>query len=430
MKVTCEHCQEEFESKKEHQDHVKTCEDALKCRLCSKTFKTRENLNMHHLRTHKLPTYECDECEKKFATIGLLNGHRKQAHNGKTYECNQCNKKFATRPMLNRHLLSHGNIIHACVQCKKKYKNLTLLKQHRKLAHGPKKHACDRCEMKYSTIGLLQRHHRRAHGHRNLECDHCGRKFSTRGTLIGHLKYSHGPRMICDKCGENFSTRASLIGHLFSHLPDDGAHLCICLKRFTVYDVYRYHYNRCTNRRIRHCGTKGCHNFFVGNSVKAHRQRFVHPLHGTKHFVHPTQEDFFSPTDEALEEEKELFQRTGSFTVGLHECLRIIAGDPDYVRYRCDNMEKFFDQIMKIEAMKQYLIDVRYYPGKADLDNFLKFFLDFIFPETVQHLVKSKYFMEVLFPIVMDFLERSSNKIVKIGLTGRYPKRQETLKCK
>ena len=74
-----------------------------KCSICSKSFATREYLNLHHKNVHSEATYNCNECEEVFRIKKNLKRHIENLHLKVEYCCEICGKKFPRQDTLKRH---------------------------------------------------------------------------------------------------------------------------------------------------------------------------------------------------------------------------------------------------------------------------------------------------------------------------------------
>ena len=106
--IQCKICQQKvnFVSFYHHMKYFHSTEPRLKCKICSKTFKTLKNLQNHE-KTHD-KKLSCEICSQKFHMLGRLNTHRRQYHeNSKSYKCETCDRKFNRKEHLKSHLKVH-----------------------------------------------------------------------------------------------------------------------------------------------------------------------------------------------------------------------------------------------------------------------------------------------------------------------------------
>ena len=76
----------------------------LKCEVCEKKFKRKDNLKRHTLTHTKGKAHECDICKKKFYTKTNLVNHFRIHLGEKPYGCAECGKWFTQASNRNRHI--------------------------------------------------------------------------------------------------------------------------------------------------------------------------------------------------------------------------------------------------------------------------------------------------------------------------------------
>jgi hypothetical protein len=76
----------------------------VKCRKCSKTFKSNYKLNLHQ-RVHE-KKFKCDQCDAAFLNSHPLKLHVKSKHEGERYPCTYpgCAFQSLTKASVGRHL--------------------------------------------------------------------------------------------------------------------------------------------------------------------------------------------------------------------------------------------------------------------------------------------------------------------------------------
>ena len=73
------------------------------CDICGKGYKSKGNLNLHVLSTHRGINYPCGQCEYKANQKGTLRRHIQSVHEKIKYSCNLCYHQATTQGSLNRH---------------------------------------------------------------------------------------------------------------------------------------------------------------------------------------------------------------------------------------------------------------------------------------------------------------------------------------
>jgi hypothetical protein len=102
--------------KRKPHDHVFQYYDrSLKhvCKICSKRFKTLEQLHFHLIKEHNELPFSCKLCDRKFKKRQSLEYHIKMRHtNVMPFPCQFCNKSFKLSDNLKMHLFNmHNNTI-------------------------------------------------------------------------------------------------------------------------------------------------------------------------------------------------------------------------------------------------------------------------------------------------------------------------------
>ena len=156
----CEACKDEFETKKDLEEHVQT--HLLVCKVCEKVFKTDALLRQH---SHTETT--CNECGTIFSKKSALNTHISTVHKKvKKFNCIECSKCFGTKQSLQRHLETHKNKPRTEKRRRIQYKAPAL--------KDPYEHAVE------SIVGIEM-----------LSCPHCDKKYVRKSGLTKHLNSKH-----------------------------------------------------------------------------------------------------------------------------------------------------------------------------------------------------------------------------------------------
>ncbi|XP_030754111.1 transcriptional repressor CTCF-like isoform X6 [Sitophilus oryzae] len=223
-----------------------------RCDMCGYQSLKRSNLYQHkkiHLAPEKRKIFACIDCDKKYTTKQMLQCHLEDYHTDprskdgrknihkcsicgyqtrnisyfKTHKqihlapeertlfaCIHCDKKYKTKPALKLHITANHidsrskdeqKNIHKCSICSYQTRNITCLKQHKRVhlaLEERKLFDCVMCDKKYTTKQMLQRHFN--HNHidsgkptkpKLFACIRCDKKYALKQSLQRHLKYNH-----------------------------------------------------------------------------------------------------------------------------------------------------------------------------------------------------------------------------------------------
>ncbi|XP_065065660.1 uncharacterized protein LOC135691653 isoform X1 [Rhopilema esculentum] len=240
LHAACHICNKIF-SKSYLPGHIKSHDNAYKCKICQKTFSCGSNLRKH-LQKHK-PGYhpkkkgvivtrkKCDTCGKMLNGNQALKAHMRLHTGERPFKCDKCDWAFVQRTHLRRHkMVKHGDGKqlgkHQCDQCQRWYSNKSVLEMHVITIHqGLRPFKCNMCKDTFNIQGLLLRHQRELHqmdvdlpeDQRKYLCkeDGCGKKFSLQSDLNKHIFEHTGvhPHQ-CKECNSYFSSSGNLGKHV------------------------------------------------------------------------------------------------------------------------------------------------------------------------------------------------------------------------
>ena len=85
--LTCEECEQRFDSKTEMTNHLKSKhqEKECKCDECDEYFKDISNMKIHIQKNHVKILFKCTECEQSFRSSNNLKTHVSYKHKRKGY---------------------------------------------------------------------------------------------------------------------------------------------------------------------------------------------------------------------------------------------------------------------------------------------------------------------------------------------------------
>ncbi|KAJ9578854.1 hypothetical protein L9F63_004913 [Diploptera punctata] len=209
------------------------------CQICSETFTTYVDLNLHQ-KTHNKEInllngsssgnvngintsneenskiYKCSICSKIYKRASHLNQHKLEVHSGeKPFKCSICSEIFKRASHLKRHMLSHSDEkINICSICSTILKNKSDLILHNCLDSGSRPYKCNVCMKTFKQSQLMNRHKLEVHfGERPFKCLICSKAFKRLCALKQHkLTHSKEKEFKC-LCSKSFKTRHELNQH-------------------------------------------------------------------------------------------------------------------------------------------------------------------------------------------------------------------------
>ncbi|KAI5722099.1 hypothetical protein M8J76_003693 [Diaphorina citri] len=218
----------------------------FKCRLCSDTFETKDERQLHYAKQHvNQNPFICPDCGKGFASKSGLYGHR-QVHKVQEnfFKCQFCGKEFTRRDSYNEHLLIHMGPRHKCPHCNKDFVQRSNLVRHIRIHTGEKPYKCTHCDKTFSDKGACNSHIRVHTGEETCACPFCGQTFSKKQKLKYHVRKHTGEGLLeCDICNKTFTNSYALKDHKATHARSAQNFNCIqCGSAFTE--------NRFLNRHL------------------------------------------------------------------------------------------------------------------------------------------------------------------------------------
>ncbi|VEN35893.1 unnamed protein product [Callosobruchus maculatus] len=240
----CTKCNYKTISTKRLKRHLVTHSDnriARRCIYCTKTFKCKQELDDHIIKTH--PDF--------IASIS-----------SKIHQCTQCTYKTTKSLYIRRHLITNhpevaGNLLSRCIYCNKTFKFKITLDDHIIKTHpdfiasiSSKIHQCTQCTYKTTRSLYIRRHlitnHPEVAGNLLSRCIYCNKTFKFKITLDDHIIKAH-PDFIasisskihqCTQCTYKTTISLYIRQHLITNHPEIAGNCilrciyCNCNKTF------------------------------------------------------------------------------------------------------------------------------------------------------------------------------------------------------
>uniref|UniRef100_A0A8D1P406 Zinc finger protein 384 n=1 Tax=Sus scrofa TaxID=9823 RepID=A0A8D1P406_PIG len=230
----CRMCSLTFFSKSEMQIHSKSHTETKphKCPHCSKTFANSSYL-AQHIRIHSgAKPYSCNFCEKSFRQLSHLQQHTRihskmHTETIKPHKCPHCSKTFANTSYLAQHLRIHsGAKPYNCSYCQKAFRQLSHLQQHTRIHTGDRPYKCAHpgCEKAFTQLSNLQSHRRQHNKDKPFKCHNCHRAYTDAASLEVHLSthtVKHAKVYTCTICSRAYTSETYLMKHMRKHNPPD-----------------------------------------------------------------------------------------------------------------------------------------------------------------------------------------------------------------
>ncbi|XP_041426406.1 uncharacterized protein LOC432009 isoform X9 [Xenopus laevis] len=178
----------------EHQKDGKT----YRCRMCSITFFSKSEMQIHSKSHTETKPHKCPHCSKSFANSSYLTQHVRIHSGAKPYSCTYCQKAFRQLSHLQQHTRIHtGDRPYKCVHpgCDKAFTQLSNLQSHRRQHNKDKPFKCHNCHRAYTDASALEVHlstHTVKHA-KVYTCSICSRAYTSETYLMKHMRKHNAP---------------------------------------------------------------------------------------------------------------------------------------------------------------------------------------------------------------------------------------------
>ncbi|OCT71437.1 hypothetical protein XELAEV_18034418mg [Xenopus laevis] len=182
------------EDEDEHQKDGKT----YRCRMCSITFFSKSEMQIHSKSHTETKPHKCPHCSKSFANSSYLAQHVRIHSGAKPYSCTYCQKAFRQLSHLQQHTRIHtGDRPYKCVHpgCDKAFTQLSNLQSHRRQHNKDKPFKCHNCHRAYTDASALEVHlstHTVKHA-KVYTCSICSRAYTSETYLMKHMRKHNAP---------------------------------------------------------------------------------------------------------------------------------------------------------------------------------------------------------------------------------------------
>lgn len=169
-----------------------------RCRMCSITFFSKSEMQIHSKSHTEAKPHKCPHCSKTFANSSYLAQHVRIHSGAKPYTCSYCQKAFRQLSHLQQHTRIHtGDRPYKCVHpgCEKAFTQLSNLQSHRRQHNKDKPFKCHNCHRAYTDATSLEVHlstHTVKHA-KVYTCSICSRAYTSETYLMKHMRKHNAP---------------------------------------------------------------------------------------------------------------------------------------------------------------------------------------------------------------------------------------------
>lgn len=187
-------------------------DDSVSCSLCTREFKSQEELKKHMLIEHP----------EDGNTIG--GDAKNNPVNSMKVTCDFCGEEFSDNADLEDHSLICPKKV-KCDKCDERFASVSDMNAHKAIAHSvatTQSFHCDICNRDFTSASGLRNHNNDVHTPK--ECKHCHQIFDDQKALNAHMNKEH--HFVCTECGPSvyFPTQADLDTHKRGKRKDGRNH--------------------------------------------------------------------------------------------------------------------------------------------------------------------------------------------------------------
>ncbi|XP_053306580.1 zinc finger protein 384 isoform X5 [Spea bombifrons] len=172
-------------------------------------------------------TYRCRMCSLTFFSKSEMQIHSKSHTEAKPHKCPHCSKTFANSSYLAQHVRIHsGAKPYTCSYCQKAFRQLSHLQQHTRIHTGDRPYKCVHpgCDKAFTQLSNLQSHRRQHNKDKPFKCHNCHRAYTDSSSLEVHLSthtVKHAKVYTCSICSRAYTSETYLMKHMRKHNAPD-----------------------------------------------------------------------------------------------------------------------------------------------------------------------------------------------------------------
>ncbi|KAL8604001.1 hypothetical protein ACOMHN_039045 [Nucella lapillus] len=265
------------------QDDSQGFSKLIRCYVCEKPFRLRQELGRHVLTDHgekEMRLFECSLCGRMFKRGHYIRIHFKLCHDDSfsSHQCPQCGKKFPVLYQLTRHektcsltrepKKTSGNREGRAVKRDKDDKAQG--KASSKCDNKGGKRRSDICYICGTITHQLQQHIKIHQTVGAYQCRFCSKTFRHRSVLHKHLNlHTHEKTYVCDTCGKSFATLYSWKIHRNTHTNERPYKCELCGRGFNAMSHLGVHKMRHYQDKRHQCD-KCERKFYTKTNLKKH----------------------------------------------------------------------------------------------------------------------------------------------------------------